>query len=62
MVDPKLASEIAKQKIEQVTDTGAEAVVTACQQCVRTMMGYVRRNKLSIDVMDITELVQKALL
>jgi heterodisulfide reductase subunit D len=61
MVDPKLALEISKQKIEQVTDTGAEAVVTACQQCVRTMMGYVRRNKLSIDVMDITELVKKAL-
>jgi heterodisulfide reductase subunit D len=61
MADPKLALEIAKQKIEQVTDTGADAVVTACQQCVRTMMGYVRRNKLSIDVMDITELVRKAL-
>jgi heterodisulfide reductase subunit D len=62
MVDPKLVAEIAKQKIEQVTDTGADAVVTACQQCVRTMMGYVRRNKLSIDVMDITLLVEKALL
>jgi len=36
-------------------------VVTACQQCVRTMATHVRRNKLSLEVMDVVELVKKAL-
>ncbi|MBW2428052.1 MAG: (Fe-S)-binding protein, partial [Deltaproteobacteria bacterium] len=61
MIDSKLSGEIAKAKIDEVTATGAQAVVTACQQCVRTMNTYVRRNKLSLEVMDIVQLVQKAL-
>ena len=61
MIDSKLSGEIAKTKIDEVLATGAKAVVTACQQCVRTMNTYVRRNKLSIEVMDIVQLVQKAL-
>ena len=61
MMDAKLSSEIAKRKIEEVLGTGAQAVVTSCQQCVRTMTTYVKRNKVPIEVMDITELVRKAL-
>jgi heterodisulfide reductase subunit D len=61
MIDANLSADIAKQKIEEVLSTGAEAVVTSCQQCIRTMMTYVRRNKVSIDVLDITQLVHKAL-
>ncbi len=61
MIDSKLSGEIAKAKIDEVTATGAGAVVTACQQCVRTMNTYVRRNKLKMEVMDIVQLVQKAL-
>jgi len=61
MIDADLAAEIAKQKIDDVMQTGAEAVITACQQCVRSMNTYVRRNKISLEVMDITELLQRAL-
>jgi heterodisulfide reductase subunit D len=61
MIDAKLSAEIAKRKIEEVLSTGAEAVVTSCQQCVRTMMTYVRRNKIPLDVLDITQLIQRAL-
>ena len=61
MIDAKLSAEIAKQKIEQVIATGAQAVVTSCQQCVRTMFTYVRRNKIPLEVLDITQLVQRAL-
>jgi heterodisulfide reductase subunit D len=61
MVDAKLASEIARQKIEEVLSTGAQAVVTSCQQCVRTMMTYVRRNKVPVEVLDITQLIHRAL-
>ncbi|MBU0464299.1 MAG: (Fe-S)-binding protein [Proteobacteria bacterium] len=61
MIDAGLSSDIAKAKIGEVLQTGAQTVVTACQQCVRTMTTYARRNKAAIEVMDITQLVQKAL-
>ncbi|MCP4626876.1 MAG: (Fe-S)-binding protein [bacterium] len=61
MIDNKLSGEIAKAKIDEVTATGVKTVITACQQCVRTMNTYVRRNKLGIEVLDIVQLIQKAL-
>jgi heterodisulfide reductase subunit D len=61
MIDAELSAEIAKQKIEEVMRTGAEAVVTSCQQCVRTMTTYVRRNKISLEILDITQLIHRAL-
>jgi heterodisulfide reductase subunit D len=61
MIDAGLSTEIAKRKIEEVIGTGAQAVVTTCQQCVRTMNTYVRRNKIALEVLDLTQLVRKAL-
>ena len=61
MVDPDLAAKIAKVKIDEVLATGAQAVVTSCQQCVRTMTSYVKRNKVQLEVMDIVQLVRRAL-
>jgi heterodisulfide reductase subunit D len=62
MMDARLSAEIARLKIEEVLATGAEAVVTSCQQCVRTMNTFVKRNKISLNVMDITNLLQQALI
>jgi heterodisulfide reductase subunit D len=61
MIDPKLSADIAAHKVKEIKATGAQVVVTACQQCVRTMTTYVRRNKVPIEVMDITQLIRKAL-
>jgi heterodisulfide reductase subunit D len=61
MVDAELAAKIAQQKIDEVLSTGAQAVVTSCQQCVRTMTSYVKRNKIRLEVLDIVQLVRKAL-
>jgi len=61
MVDAKLSAEISRRKIEEILDTGAQAVITSCQQCVRTMTTHVKRNKVDLDVLDITQLVRKAL-
>ena len=61
MIDASLSAEIAKAKIDEVLSTGAQAVVTSCQQCVRTMTTYVKRNKVSLEVLDITQLVHRAL-
>jgi heterodisulfide reductase subunit D len=61
MIDAKLSAEISKQKIDAVLSTGAQAVITACQQCVRTMTTYVKRNKVPLEVMDLTQLIHRAL-
>jgi heterodisulfide reductase subunit D len=61
MLDPDLSSEIAKDKIDEVVRTGAQTVVTSCQQCVRVMNSYARRNKIALEVIDIVQLIQKAL-
>lgn len=62
MIDADLTAAIAGEKIDEVMATGADALITACQQCVRTMNTYVRRNKISLDVMDIVQLIQKVML
>jgi heterodisulfide reductase subunit D len=59
MVRPDLSAAIAQAKIEEIKATGADMVITACQQCVRTIQGNARRKKTPIVVMDIIEFVLK---
>jgi heterodisulfide reductase subunit D len=61
MVDADLTAKIARSKIDEALSTGAQAVVTSCQQCVRTMTSCVKRNQIKLDVLDIVQLVRKAL-
>jgi len=61
MIDAGLSGDIAKQKVEEVLETGAQTVVTACQQCVRTMTAHVKRNKIKLEVIDITALLHRAI-
>ena len=61
MADAALSGRIAQNKIEEVRQTGADIVVTACQQCVRTIKGKVRREKLDLDVVDITDMVVRSI-
>jgi heterodisulfide reductase subunit D len=61
MADAGLSGSVARKKIEEIQRTGAKTVVTSCQQCVRTIKGRVRRQKVDLDVLDITELVLKAM-
>jgi len=61
MIDAELAANIAEEKVDEITATGVDAVVTACQQCVRTINTCVKRNKISLEVMDITQLLERAL-
>lgn len=61
MIDANLSAGIAGNKIREITATGAQAVVTACQQCLRTMTTYAKRNKIPIEVMDISQLVYRAI-
>ncbi|MBT6341651.1 MAG: (Fe-S)-binding protein [Desulfobacula sp.] len=60
MIDTHLSRQIAETKINEVLATGADAVVTACQQCLRTILSYARRNKIKIEVLDIVELIHRS--
>lgn len=59
MVDAELSAALAQEKIKGIQATGAEAVITSCQQCVRTIMTTARRKKIPITAMDVTEFVLK---
>jgi heterodisulfide reductase subunit D len=61
MADPDLSMAIAQKKIEEIRRTGADAVVTSCQQCVRTIKGMVRRQRVDLPVLDIAEIVAMAM-
>ena len=56
-VDVKLSEDIARIKAKEIIDSGADIVVTACQQCVRTIMQALKKENSKIKVMDISELV-----
>jgi heterodisulfide reductase subunit D len=57
MVDPELSAQVAQMKLDTIKEVGAEMVVTACQQCVRTMATRAKRTKTDLAVKDLTELV-----
>jgi heterodisulfide reductase subunit D len=59
MVNPDLSAALAQAKIEEIKATGADMVITACQQCVRTILTTARRKKIPIAAMDIIEFVLK---
>jgi len=61
MADPNLSETLAWKKIQEIQRTGAKTVVTSCQQCIRTIKSRARRKKINLDVLDITELVLKAI-
>lgn len=61
MVNPQLSARMTALKMEEVLATGAQVVVSACQQCLRTMATHARRNKLPLEVMDLTTLLARSL-
>jgi heterodisulfide reductase subunit D len=61
MVAPNLSGAVAGKKLEEIKRTGATVVVTSCQQCVRTIKGKARREKIDLQVMDIDEFVFRAM-
>jgi len=60
MADAELTAAVARRRIQQAQETGAQVVVSACQQCVRTLTEAARKNKIRLKVMDISELVLQA--
>jgi len=62
--DPDAVSGVAHHRIDRACEVEAEMIVSACQQCERTLMGAVRRHKEArrarIRVVDVAELVWQA--
>jgi len=61
MADSNLSGAVAQKKIDEIQRTGANTVVTSCQQCIRTIKSRAKRQKINLNVWDVTELVLKAM-
>jgi len=63
--DPDVGSEVSLRRIDRACEVEAQVVVSACQQCERTLTAAVRRHeearRARMRVMDVTELVWKAM-
>ena len=56
-IDTELSSNIASIKAKEIIATGADIVTTSCQQCVRTIVTALKKEKSRIKVMDIAQLI-----
>jgi Fe-S oxidoreductase len=54
---PDTVNEAARRRLLQAQDTGAKYVVSACQQCMRTLFNGARTNKIRVRAVDISQLV-----
>lgn len=62
MSDAALGGRVAQDRVRQALATGAETIITACQQCKRTLGGGARQLRSRIKINDISEIVAEALL
>lgn len=61
VADREVPIGVASRRVAQVRDTGATSVVSACQQCKRTLQEGARVNKVRVRSMDLTELVWQSM-
>jgi Fe-S oxidoreductase len=52
---------VAQRRLLQAQDIEAEVIVSACQQCKRTLLGAARKAKTRIRTLDITEIMWEAM-
>jgi heterodisulfide reductase subunit D len=61
IVDEGVTATVAARRLGQAQRTGARMILTACQQCKRTLMAAARREKVRVRVMDLAELAWQAM-
>jgi heterodisulfide reductase subunit D len=54
---PDTVSEASKRRLQQAEATGAQQIVSACQQCMRTLFSGARAHKIRMRVADISQIV-----
>ena len=60
-VDAQLAGSIAAMRVEEIRRSGADILVSACQQCEQMLTAAVRKSGLKVRVMDLSQLILEAL-
>jgi Fe-S oxidoreductase len=60
-IDVNLSTKIAKRRLETALDLGAEALVTCCPACLATFNSAIKEYNLSIEIMDLLDLVLQAI-
>jgi Fe-S oxidoreductase len=58
---PQVSQAVARNRIRQAAEVGAGTLVSACQQCERTLANAARDERVRMRVKDITEVVLEAL-
>ena len=61
MCNQPLVEAVARRRLQQALDTEAQVLVSACQQCKRTLMGAARQEKVRMQVLDIVELIARVM-
>ncbi len=61
MADYDLVAAVSKRRLQQAQDTGAQVLLSACQQCKRTLTACARREKVRMRILDVVELVDRVL-
>jgi heterodisulfide reductase subunit D len=61
MVNPELAGKVAQMRIDEIRQTGADMVVSSCQQCLRTLLTRARKENIDLVVKDLTDVVIEAI-
>jgi heterodisulfide reductase subunit D len=61
MCNQELVEEVAKRRLHQALATEAQVLLSACQQCKRTLMTAARQEKARIQVLDIVELIARVM-
>ena len=60
MADSEVTHEVAARRLIDVQATGASTVVSACQQCKRTLQEGARKNRIRVRAMDVVELLWRS--
>lgn len=60
-MDVELSQAVARSRLDQARDVGADVIVSACQQCERTLAKAARRERLKLQVMDITQVLAEGI-
>ncbi len=59
--DREVTGQVGVLRMQQAQETGAAAVVSACQQCKRTLLTGARQAKIRMRALDISELVLESM-
>jgi Fe-S oxidoreductase len=59
MADKDLTAAVAQRRVEEAAATEAQVILSACQQCERTLAEAARRARIRVRPMDIAELIAK---